>query len=524
MAALREELPHSFRLIACRGPGRSKTLLNLLHTRYFSKLQDAGEVDGYKIQPPQTIPWYPDGLGFQLNLPKKVVRKQIALHDLHTFLVAETELGNVSRQETVSMIPPLLLDVQPHHAVLDLCAAPGSKTAQLVEALHADGNQPTGFVVANDVDNKRCYMLVHQSLKRLNNACCIVINHDASALPNLYRSHDPDTNRRSGLIRYDRILCDVPCTGDGTTRKNFDVWRKWTVNDAISLNPLQLRIAKRAAELLKVGGRLVYSTCSLNPIEDEAILAQLLRWAGGALHLVDVQDQLPTLKRDAGRSVWKVMDRAGNVYNSHDDVKEDKKGKLTPGLFPPTPEEAAQLHLDRSFRILPHRQNTGGFFVAVIEKTRELSGKPSVEDDDVAVKEKEETTKEDEEKEKVSPPAKKSKPWFQGFREAAFIFLKRSDSQWEDVRSTYELSESFPAEQLLHRSAEGVQKRNLYLVNAAVKQIIEANFHAIKVINSGLRVFGRVEQKYELSRFRLAQDVTSSFTLRRTEGMTPLGP
>lgn len=67
--------------------------------------------------------------------------------------MAETETGSISRQEAVSMIPPLVLDVKPHHKVLDTCAAPGSKTSQIIEALHADadGSIPSGFVIANDV-------------------------------------------------------------------------------------------------------------------------------------------------------------------------------------------------------------------------------------------------------------------------------------------------------------------------------------------------------------------------------------
>lgn len=66
-----------------------------------------------------------------------------------------------------------------------MCAAPGSKTAQLLELLHAQEDPiPSGYVVANDIDNKRCYMLVHQA-KRLNSPCVAVINHDSSILPNL---------------------------------------------------------------------------------------------------------------------------------------------------------------------------------------------------------------------------------------------------------------------------------------------------------------------------------------------------
>lgn len=66
-----------------------------------------------------------------------------------------------------------------------MCAAPGSKTAQLLELLHAKEDPiPSGYVVANDIDNKRCYMLVHQA-KRLNSPCVAVINHDSAILPNL---------------------------------------------------------------------------------------------------------------------------------------------------------------------------------------------------------------------------------------------------------------------------------------------------------------------------------------------------
>lgn len=86
------------------------------------------------------------------------------------------------------MIPPLLLDVKPHHKVLDMCAAPGSKTAQIIEMLHKPGEETSagdGVIVANDVHNKRCYMLVHQS-KRLHSPCTIITNHDAGNMPNFY--------------------------------------------------------------------------------------------------------------------------------------------------------------------------------------------------------------------------------------------------------------------------------------------------------------------------------------------------
>jgi 16S rRNA C967 or C1407 C5-methylase (RsmB/RsmF family) len=113
-------------------------------------------------------------------LPIWQLRAVPGLAELRKFLIEETDCGNINRQETVSMIPPLLLGVEPHHFVLDMCAAPGSKTAQLIEALH-QGHKffeaaPTGLVVANDVDNKRSRLLVHQ-LKRWPSCSHMVTNH-----------------------------------------------------------------------------------------------------------------------------------------------------------------------------------------------------------------------------------------------------------------------------------------------------------------------------------------------------------
>ena len=137
-------------------------------------------------------------------------------------------------------------------------------------------------------------------------------------------------------------------------------------------------IARRGAQSLAVGGRMVYSTCSLNPIEDEAVVAQLLRQAGGALELVDVSDFLPGLTRCEGKSTWKVCNRALTFFENIEAVPHDEigNGKILPGMFPPTAEEAASFHLERCIRMLPHHNNTGGFFVAVLRKVRELTMSP----------------------------------------------------------------------------------------------------------------------------------------------------
>ena len=75
-------------------------------------------------------------------------------------------------------------------------------------------------------------------------------------------------------MKFDRVLCDVPCSGDGTLRKNIDIWPKWNPANSCTLHGIQYRIAKRGLEMLEVGGRLVYSTCALQPVEDEAVVCR----------------------------------------------------------------------------------------------------------------------------------------------------------------------------------------------------------------------------------------------------------
>jgi tRNA (cytosine34-C5)-methyltransferase len=191
LEVLRKDLPVTFRVTSFRGEAerlseiiKDKLLVDYLQAA--EELTSTGEIEA-QLAKPTTLSWYPDGLAWMLELTRKNVRRSEKLFKLHNFLISETNSGNISRQEAVSMIPPIVLDVQSHHKVLDMCAAPGSKTAQIIEALHSNvpGKLPTGFVIANDIDNNRCYMLVHQA-KRLNSPCCLITNTDSAVLPKLF--------------------------------------------------------------------------------------------------------------------------------------------------------------------------------------------------------------------------------------------------------------------------------------------------------------------------------------------------
>lgn len=376
MTALKEPLPVTFRITSYKS--YANEVLNILKEKHFKYLNESLNNESIKntkeIYHP--LSWYPNELGWQVNLTRQDVRKNETYKNFKQFLVDQTACGHINRQEAVSMIPPLVLDIQPHHKVLDMCAAPGSKTAQLIEYLHANTTNPVpdGFVVANDVDNKRCYMLCHQ-LKRLESPNFMIINHDSSVLPNFRYQNEKGEFE---AVSYDRILADVPCSGDGTFRKNLDIWIKWNIAHAINLHSIQSRIARRAAELLTPGGIMVYSTCSFNPVENEAVVSNLLQEFKGQLELVDARDKLVGLKTIPGLHKWTLMNKEGQFYERADQVEEKHQSLLRPHMFPPSEEVARELHLEKCIRVLPHHQNTGGFFIAVIRK-KQLTEKPQAE-------------------------------------------------------------------------------------------------------------------------------------------------
>ncbi|KAJ1658433.1 tRNA (cytosine-5-)-methyltransferase ncl1 [Dispira simplex] len=504
MATLRVMLPTAFRIMGNRT--HAAALRAQLEQDFIPFIQSV-TVDGEKVEPPAPISWYPDQLGWQFTVPRVALKKSETLKKFHQFLVNETEVGNICRQEAVSMIPPLLLDVQPGHRVVDMCAAPGSKTSQILEAIHANvqaDQVAQGLVIANDANLRRACMLVHQT-KRLHSPCLLVTHQEAEQFSNvLYPGIISEGNPSQEVLRFDRILCDVPCSGDGTIRKNLLIWRDWKIADALGLHRLQLKIAKRAAYFLKVNGRMVYSTCSLNPVENEAVVAELIRECEGAIQLVDVSDQLPGLIRRPGLSTWKVMRKDGQFADAFDDFLDEgvsrSHDKYPPSVFPP--DNAHELHLERCLRIYPHFQNTGGFFVAVLEKIRPLShsdesrlnqpdtvgATTSVEGcqgESPAVKP---TTNTPSTTDSASADTTKdSKP----LKEEPYIFVDQTDEDLDSIWKFFDLSAVFPRDQFLVRSEESKQ-RTLYMVSADIKAVMSIpKNERLRIVNTGIRCFSR---------------------------------
>jgi 16S rRNA C967 or C1407 C5-methylase (RsmB/RsmF family) len=240
---------------------------------------------------------------FQLALDRTKIRKTPELEPLHNWLKQQTGSGFISRQETVSMIPPVILGPQQGDWILDMCAAPGSKTAQLLEAQGPD----TGCLVANDASSSRAHMLVSQLRRIMHvNPSVMITCCDAQFFP--------------AVTQFDRILADVPCSGDGTSRKNIGIWKTWAQTGALGLHKMQCDIAwKGASNLLKVGGHLCYSTCSHNPLENEAVVAEMLRRGNGSLELVEIS--LDDFRTRPGWLTWKVFCES----KSRREIRESQK-------------------------------------------------------------------------------------------------------------------------------------------------------------------------------------------------------
>ncbi|CAN6679716.1 unnamed protein product [Malus baccata var. baccata] len=371
--------------------------------------------EGGESQPIRPLPWYPENLAWHSNFSRMQLRKNQTLERFHERGCSQI-VFNFYKEKKIYL--------------MDLCAAPGSKTFQLLEVIHRSmkpGSLPDGLVVANDLDVQRCNLLIHQT-KRMCTANLIVTNHEAQHFPGCRAKSSAseigaEMEPPISQLIFDRVLCDVPCSGDGTLRKAPDIWRKWHAGLGNGVHPLQIQIAMRGLLLLKVGGIMVYSTCSMNPVENEAVVAEILRRGGGSVELIDVSSELPHLVRRPGLKKWKIHDK-GRWLPSHKNVSKYRKNVIVPSMFPsgrsftePTDgndnmeveekhenggngnvedallstdnpatvaneqeEEVSEFPLERCMRIVPHDQNGGAFFIAVFHKHSALpanQGKPN---------------------------------------------------------------------------------------------------------------------------------------------------
>ncbi|RLE42928.1 tRNA methyltransferase [Candidatus Woesearchaeota archaeon] len=249
------------------------------------------------------IPWCSEGFWVE---HKKGERKDIGN-------TPEYQLGYYYVQEAASMIPPVVLQPQPGELVLDMCAAPGSKATQLAQMM-----QNQGLLVANDYKGRRLAPL------GINLQRCGV----AIAVVTLMRA------QRIRLSGFDRVLLDAPCSGTGAIRKSLKTLISWNPKSIKHLAGIQRGLIATAYKLLKPGGVLVYSTCSLEPEENEEVVDYLLKkFASAKLLPIELN-----IKRSPP-----ILEFEGKCYSKA---------------------------IENCLRIWPQDNDTEGFFIAKILKTK----------------------------------------------------------------------------------------------------------------------------------------------------------
>jgi len=213
--------------------------------------------------------------------------------------------GWLHGQEEVSAVPVEVLDPAPGERVWDACAAPGSKTTQLAASM-----DDSGTLVATDSNLGRISAL-RSNAERLGVTNVAITNEDA-------RNHSlkPFDGRE-----YDRALVDVPCSCEGTIRKNPDTLEEWTLSHVEGIAGVQKGILRRAVQVTRPGGTVVYSTCTFAPEENEAVLDHALETEPCELVAFDLPlDSAPGVTQWGEESFDPEVAKAKRIYPHHNDT------------------------------------------------------------------------------------------------------------------------------------------------------------------------------------------------------------
>ena len=225
-------------------------------------------------------------------------------------LSAYHDAGVYYLQEPSAMAPAALLDAQPGEILLDLCAAPGGKSTQLAAAL-----QGRGLLVCNEIHPKRARILA-SNIERMGVCNALVLNEHPAKLAERFPRC------------FDRILVDAPCSGEGMFRKEEAAVNDWSDATVAMCAARQTEILSSAARMLKPDGRIVYSTCTFSPEENEGVVSRFLH-------------EHPDFSVAEVKAPWFAPGRP-------DWISDPAEG------------------LDRTFRLWPHRLRGEGHFAAVL--------------------------------------------------------------------------------------------------------------------------------------------------------------
>jgi 16S rRNA (cytosine1407-C5)-methyltransferase len=232
----------------------------------------------------------------------------------------EHMLGYYYVQEIASMLPVLTLNPQPGESVLDLAAAPGSKTTQIAAKM-----ENTGVIIANEVNLGRLRVL-SSNTERCGATNTIIVQREGSALCKKFKEQG---------FKFDKILIDAPCSGEGTLRTAQKTAKMWNINTVKRLARVQKSLIGSAFEILKPNGTIVYSTCTHAPEENEEVIDFILKKFKDHVEIENIS--LP-ITCTSGITNWEEKTYANKVK--------------------------------KTCRIYPHKFNTEGFFIAKLRKLR----------------------------------------------------------------------------------------------------------------------------------------------------------
>lgn len=236
------------------------------------------------------------------------------------------EAGVYYIQEPSAQTPAQLLEARPGERVLDLCSAPGGKATQIAGAMNGEG-----LLVCNEYVASRAKIL-SENVERMGIRNALVVNETPPKLAGIFPGY------------FHRIMVDAPCSGEGMFRKNEDAHTEWSPENVQMCADRQNEILDAAAEMLMPGGRMVYSTCTFAPLENECSIARFLM-SHKDFSVVEVPF---TDGMSAGNPEW----------------AEAVMGELT---------EDIRNQLKRTIRLWPHKVKGEGHFVAVLQKEGSLA-------------------------------------------------------------------------------------------------------------------------------------------------------
>lgn len=291
---------------------RMKTILSIEYDDFLKAITEAKPYRGLRINTRKINP-------NQFLKSFKTLLTKVPFDEDFYFIPQEWLLGNhpyfhaggMYLQEPSAALPALAAEVKEDYKVLDLCAAPGGKSSQILRKLQS------GFLIANEINYSRAKILA-SNIERLGYPNAVVTNNKPEDFLGDFEDY------------FDLVVVDAPCSGEGMFRKDEEAIRNWSLENVEHCASRQQDILKVASKLVKPNGYIIYSTCTFAPEENEEVIKGFL-------------------KDHPNFSLAKVSD--------------DVLDNTSPALF----------NLEHVRRVWPHKNIGEGHFIALLERTEEVN-------------------------------------------------------------------------------------------------------------------------------------------------------